>query len=257
MKFPDIVIVTGAGQGLGKQVALELAKEKVKVLCISKTSNCYSTAEQINKEGGNAQPMQIDFINLYYTKKSIQQWCERYPDNTFGVVLNAGVLGKPGGILDSRMEDWEETIHVNLLGNMAVLQGVLPSMIKKQFGRVIALAGGGAAYAFPTFSGYALSKVAIVREVENIAEELKDKIKDFCILALAPGAMKTEMLKKVLEAGAEVRTTVEMEEPVNFIRDFMQDDFKNTEWLSGRFMHVRDNFSTEDYKDKWKLRRLE
>ncbi len=71
--------------------------------------------------------------------------------------------------------EWEKTLKVNLLGNLAVIKATLPTMEQEHFGRIVMFAGGGAAYANPTFPAYACTKTAIVREVENIAEDLKEK----------------------------------------------------------------------------------
>jgi len=130
-------------------------------------------------------------------------------------------------------------------------------MIRNNYGRIIFLAGGGAAYGYPIFSAYALSKTAIVRQVENTAMEFANKIDDFSIIALAPGAIETEMLRKVRAAGAKIKTTADISEPVEFIDRFLRMDRNNATKLSGKFIHVRDNLESEDLPEKWLLRRIQ
>lgn len=257
MSYPDAIIVTGAGRGLGKEVAINLAQEGIKILCVSKSLNCYTVADDIVKAGGRAEPLQLDFTNLYQTRIGVEKWCEKNCNINLGIVLNAGIIGRSGGILDSRLDDWEITIKTNLLGNLCVLQGALANMQETQYGRVVSIGGGGAGSAYPLFGGYAASKVAIVRIVENIAIELQEKIKDFSIIALATGAMKTEMLEEVIRAGAEIKTFVDISEPVNFITRFMSMDSEKAKYLSGKFVHVRDDLNSLDFKNKWLLRRIE
>ncbi len=256
MTYPDAVVITGAGRGLGKEVALNLAKEGIFVLCVSKTNNCYVTADKINKTGGRAQAIQIDISNWYYAFSSIYAWCQNYKDYKIGTILNASVLGEKGGILNSRVDDWDLTMKTNLLGNVAVLQGVFPNITSNNYGRIVWIAGGGAANARPLFTGYSLSKTAIVREVENIAEELKDN-KNFSIIALAPGAIKTDMLEEAISAGEEIKETIGINEPVNFINNFMKMDNDKANSLSGKYIHVKDNLESEDFENKWLLRRIE
>jgi 3-oxoacyl-[acyl-carrier protein] reductase len=255
----DLAIITGCGSGLGKSLALYLASKNIDVWCISKAGNVYDTRKEIEDLGYKASSLCIDIgNNLEGTEKTVDwKLCGSNYKN-IAVILNAAVVGdSQKSITDVNLEDWNNTYRINLLGNLAVLKGVLPTMLKNNFGRIVFLAGGGAASPNTTFSGYACSKVAIVREVEQLHEELKDK-GDFSIVALAPGAMETNMLKKVREAGAYVKTTTDISEPVNFI-----DKFINSEQcgFSGRFVHVRDNW--EEYyfgdikSDKWLLRRIE
>ena len=148
-------------------------------------------------------------------------------------------------------------MKTNLFGNIALIKAFLPAMIKNKYGRIVFVAGGGAAYGYPLFSGYALSKVAIVRAVENLSLEMKDKIKNFSIIALAPGAMETRMLEEVRKAGAEIKTTVDIQETASFIKNFLSMKSKEANKLSGKFIHIRDNLESEDFKDKWLLRRIE
>jgi len=241
----DKVIITGISKGLGRAVAESIPKEKV--IGISRTTPKNYTGEYflINIANYNRVIALFDTLSNYLENKKV------------ALVLCAGTVGINGGILDSPLEDWEKTIKTNLLGNLAVIKSLIPSMIKTGYGRIVFLAGGGAAYAYPKFSGYSLSKVAIVREVENLAEELRDKIEDFSIIALAPGAMETDMLKRVREAGAEVKTTVNISEPVQFINRFLSMEKEEACTLSGKFIHVKDDLNTEPFFNKWLLRRIE
>lgn len=185
-------------------------------------------------------------------------WISAKPYRRLAVVLAAGTLGERGGLGDGDLGDWTRTFQTNVIGNLAVAKALLPTMKAAGFGRIVALAGGGAAYAYPLFSGYALSKTALVRAVENLAVELRGS-GDFLTVCLAPGAMETDMLAAVRAAGAEVRTTVPIEEPVAFIREFIQAKGCG---FSGRFVHVRDDWRAwlsagEIPDERWLLRRKE
>jgi 3-oxoacyl-[acyl-carrier protein] reductase len=244
MAFPDLTVVSGYSQGLGRELVKSLKNKRV--LGIARTY-C---------EDLECDQLVLDLCQYKNTQIMTAVWRGQ---NLFleklGIVLCAGTLGISGGIADWNLPEWEEILKINLLGNLGVLKGFYPQIEKTGFGRVVFIAGGGAAYAYPKFSGYSLSKVAIVREVENIAEETKD-MKNFSIIALAPGAMETNMLAKVRRAGAEVKTTVDISEPVNFIKNFLKMDAEKAKSLSGKFIHVRDDLNS-DYKDKWLLRRTE
>jgi 3-oxoacyl-[acyl-carrier protein] reductase len=263
--YPEVIFVTGAGRGIGKAVSLALSKEDVTVVCISK-NNALKTCVEINKLNKKGIGITLDISDYEHAEYKIREFIsfnEMFGYNAdvrVGIVLAAGTLGDGGGLLDSNLSNWDYVIRTNLLGNLAILKGVLPKMLKAKFGRIVFLAGGGSAYKYEKFSAYASSKVAIVREVENLASELKD-MGDFSCVALAPGAIETDMLRQVREAGGEIKTTGDIQEPVEFIKYFMQ---STSNHISGRFVHSRDDWKEFmdnpldiDDETKWLLRRLQ
>ncbi len=145
-------------------------------------------------------------------------------------------------------------------GNLAVVQSALSIMEKHNYGRIIMLAGGGAAYAYPIFPAYACSKTALVREVENLAVDLDSK-GDIVVVCLAPGAIETDMLKAIRAAGAQVKTEGNITDVIECVKSLLSKQCKS---LSGRLIHVRDNWDEiingEEESlpsNHWKLRRIE
>src|SRR5207249_256590 len=142
---------------------------------------------------------------------------------------------------------------------LAVVRALLGRMLEAGGGRVVFLAGGGAAYAYPVFPAYACTKAAVVRAAENLHEDLRAR-GDFGVACLAPGAVETDMLRQVRAAGAEVRTTTPPDDAVRFVEAFL---FSPTSTLSGRLVHARDAWAdavagvVSPPADHWKLRRVE
>jgi NAD(P)-dependent dehydrogenase (short-subunit alcohol dehydrogenase family) len=255
--FLDAIIVTGASRGLGRAVAI-MAGNLAPVLCIARSNTVETTCAEIVARGGTAESLTLDLLELRAIDAKVGAWISARSHGRLAIVLAAGTLGSVGGLLDSDLRDWAQTFQTNVLGNLAGVKALLPRMQKSRFGRIVTFAGGGAAYAYPLFSGYAISKTAMVRATENLDAELRDK-GDFLSVCIAPGAMETEMLAQVRAAGAEVRTTVPIQEPVEFVRQFIE---AKTCGFSGRFVHVRDDWrswlnSTALEDDRWLLRRLE
>jgi len=256
----DCVIVTGAGRGIGAAAARHLASRGVPVLCISRTHHAHSVSQEISANGGRAFALTIDLADAGATKIAVSEWLDNTTYQRLGVVLAAGVTGAPGGLINSNLADWLRVMQTNLFGNLAVVQGLLPRMLEVRFGRIVMFGGGGAAYGYPLFGGYALSKVAVVRAAENLHEELKDR-GDFGVVCLAPGAIETDMLQSIRQAGGEVRTVADISEPANFVEQFLG---SNHCAFSGRFVHVRDDWAkwlgkggSELNPQQWFLRRIE
>jgi 3-oxoacyl-[acyl-carrier protein] reductase len=257
---PELAIVTGAGRGIGRAIALDLARHGSEVLCISKSASCVETVDKVRCAGGKADSIQLDLAQYSYVGEPISRWLDRNHARKIAIVLAGGSLGPSGTLASTHLEDWELAWRTNVLGNLAVVQACLPRLVANRYGRVLFFAGGGAAYAYPLFPAYAMTKTALVRVVENLHEDLKTS-GDIAVAILAPGAVDTQMLATVRQAGGEVRTMVPISEPVAFVRSFVSAPQCG---FSGCFVHVRDawqplleNAAAIPQKDLWKLRRVE
>lgn len=257
----DFALITGAGRGIGRAIALGLAQTGIHVVCISQSEACIMTAEAIKGGGGSAEGLILDISDVERAERLVAEILTKCRPKRIGLVLAAAILGRPGGVVNGPpLDEWGKVFGINVLGNLAVLRGCLPRMLETKFARVVALAGGGSAYAYPEFSAYALSKTAIVRAMENAAAELQ-AAGNLSFVALAPGAVETDMLAQVRAGGGSVKTTTAASEAVQFVTNYFASDIKT---LSGRFVHVRDNWqkylsSSEETlsSSHWTLRRVE
>jgi NAD(P)-dependent dehydrogenase (short-subunit alcohol dehydrogenase family) len=171
------------------------------------------------------------------------------------LVNAAAILGPIGRFDECPMGAFAETVATNLFGTCHFMRWALPGMERRNFGRIINFAGGGAAYANPRFSAYGVSKTAIVRLTETVAAELTAS--DVTVNVVAPGAVATDMLEEVRRNGGEVRTTTAIEEPVRLVRFLAS---RGAGHVNGRFIHVRDPYedpSLFERKDMLTLRRVE
>ena len=256
----DIIVITGAGRGIGKAAALHLANSNAHILCISQSANAAETAALIVAAGGAAESICIDLADYANAEAIVSAWMLEHPCQRIGVVLAAAILGASGPLIHTDLKTWDMAYRVGVLGNLAVVKALLPRMTEAGFGRIVGFAGGGSAYANPIFPAYSAAKTAMVRVIENLHEDLKDK-GDFATVCLAPGAVDTDMFQQVRSAGGYIKTTVGMEEPVGFLDHFLTAESCG---FSGCFVHVRDSYAhllntgeriaTESL---WKLRRIE
>jgi len=252
----DLLIVTGGSKGIGKNIVLNSSKSAKKVLAIGSSDLINDVLDRKK----HIYTIKRDISRIDKDFDELSDFLKKHNPSSIGLALCASKLGNFGGIADADFMDWENLYRTNVLGNLSVLNNILKFANINTFIRVIFFGGGGAAYGYPDFSGYSLSKVAVVRAVENIGIEFKKDYKNASIIALAPGAVSTDMLAVVESHGAEIKTRTSIDEPTNFVSNFILDKIPSIK-LNGCFVHVRDDlekyFQEELDENHFKLRRTE
>lgn len=116
-----------------------------------------------------------------------------------GLVACAGIQGELGPALTADPQRWSDTVRVNLDGTYYAIRGFSSLLARSRRTKIVCLSGGGATKARPNFSAYGAAKTAVVRLVENIAEEMRGQ--PFDINAIAPGAINTRLTAEVIRLG--------------------------------------------------------
>lgn len=195
-------IVTGGGRGIGRCIAETLAQKGVRVLLVSRTSAELKDAVQsIRAAGGTGDILTGDVGSPNTAERATRRCIEVF--RGLDILVNAaGVIGPMGPIETNDTRHWRKTIEINLDGTFHFIRAVLPRMKKQRSGSIINLSGGGASAPRPMFCAYAVSKVAVVRLTETVADEVKGF--NIRVNAIAPGAVNTRMFEDMLKAGRKV-----------------------------------------------------
>jgi len=194
-----VAIVTGAGQGLGKAITLELAKAGANVVVADVRKD---TIEEVKKEvegmGGEALAIQMDVSKWEETEGMVKRALERFSHIDI-LVNNAGISpkGKGGvrlGILDISGQDWDLVMSVNVKGVFNCSKAVMPHMISRRAGKIVnmgSIAGLTGGAASPASAHYPVSKAAVICLTKVLARELAQF--NINVNAIAPGRIQTEM----------------------------------------------------------------
>ena len=253
----ETIFITGGGRGIGRAVALDLAKTtNASLVLVSRTETCRAAAAECNViRAGAAQAMPCD-LALAGSQRDELFAAIRAAKGPIGIVHAASTLGPTGPFAEVSIDDCWKAIETNLGATIRLVHAAVPRMASERAGRLVLFGGGGAAYGYPNFMSYALTKVALVRFAETLAMELGQDGPTVTIIA--PGANDTDMLSEVRKAGGIVKTTVSIDEPCRLVRRLLLEDARG---LHGRFVHVRDTWTSESARelsqDHWKLRRIE
>lgn len=231
-----VVVLTGASRGIGKAISHEFAQKGAKLAIVSKSERIFKAQREISEFTSQSMAIQADVSNKEEVKQMTEKVLGKY--KTVDILVNCAATIEPTGpFIENDIDRWRYTIQVNLIGTFLTMKYCLPIMVKKGYGRIINFSGGGSAYPLPNFSAYGCSKAAVVRLTETVAEEVNDD--NVTINVIAPGAQRTDMFEKFLDAGGEARTVAEMDMPVSLVLYLASNEASH---ITGKFIHVNDKY---------------
>ncbi len=196
----DISVVTGAGRGIGREIALTHAREGAKVALLARTATeIEKVAAEIVAAGGSARAYGVDIIDLDAVTKTFAT-IEKDLGPVTVLVNNAAAFRAIGPIWDVDPAAWWGDVETNVRGTFNCCRVVLTGMRARKRGRIINLTGGGTFSSFPNGSGYATSKSGILRFTECVNDTLAGS--GVLVFAMDPGLVRTSMTAYQLESAA-------------------------------------------------------
>ncbi|HTW38438.1 MAG TPA: SDR family oxidoreductase [Steroidobacteraceae bacterium] len=186
-------VVTGAGRGIGRAIALRLAAEGARVTLVARTRpQLEATAAQIRGAGGDAEVIAADVTSAPAAGAAVERATARFGPVSL-LVNNAGIPGPYGPIGTIDPLEWWAAQAVNVLGPLLFMSAVVPQMRKRGAGRILNIVSSAGVEPVPHLSAYAVSKNTLVRLTETVDLELRPHgVRAF---ALHPGTITTEMAR--------------------------------------------------------------
>jgi NAD(P)-dependent dehydrogenase (short-subunit alcohol dehydrogenase family) len=186
-----VCIVTGAGQGLGRAVSLEMAREGAKVVLLERNaSNAEAVAGEIEAAGGTAFPYALDVTDYDRYGVIVAEVIEKL-GRIDALVNNAAINPPTHTILNDTLENWRRTIAINLEAVYMGSKLVAPQMVKQQGGRIIHIASIQGFASSGETGPYNAAKGAIIAYTKSMAVELGPY--NILVNSVAPGFMATPM----------------------------------------------------------------
>jgi len=205
----QIAVVTGAGRGIGRAIALKFAHAGADVVCVSRTAeNATRAAEEVRNAGRKAWAQAVDVSD----SKAVAAAAERILADAGRVdilVNNAGVT-RDGLIMRMSEEDWDTVLNTNLKGAFAFTKAFSRAFIKQRSGRIINIASVIGLIGNAGQCNYAASKAALIGFTKSVARELASR--GITVNALAPGFIETDMTAALSE---EMRKEILAKIPLN------------------------------------------
>lgn len=192
MSLDQTVVVTGASRGIGRTIALHLAREGARVVAVARDREKLETlAAEVPDAEWMVMPADVtsrkDMRRLATEVLSV--WGTPHL-----VVANAGRLEPIGPLWESDPDEWWRDVEINLRGSFLSVRDFVPLMVEAGRGRVILFGGGGSTRVFPWVSAYAMSKAALLRLAETLDLELEGT--GVHAFSVSPGFVRTDMTER-------------------------------------------------------------
>ena len=227
-----VAIVTGASQGIGRQIAINLAEKNIKVIANYNKSEkkANELKEELGKQGIEIDIVKADVSKREEIKKLVNYTLEKY--KKIDILINNAGISEYKMFTDETDEDWNRIINTNLYSAFAMSQEVIPNMVHNKKGCIINISSiwGNVGASFEVL--YSISKAGINGMTKALAKELGPS--NIRVNAIAPGIIETKINKNLTKEEIE---NLKEEIPLEKIGE-TQDVAKCVNWL------IEDNYTT-------------
>src|SRR6266700_3928160 len=210
MRFEgQVAIVTGAGRGIGRTIALSLASEGARVACVSRSEeNATKTKNEINDTRSDAaKAYAVDVADHAAVQKIGARILEDFGRSDI-LVNNAGVT-RDALAMRMSLEDWDRVLNTNLRGAFSFSQPIIRAMTKQRSGRIINISSVIGLMGNAGQTNYAASKAGLIGFTKSLARELASR--NITVNAIAPGFITTDMTAGLSD---EIKKTIQSQIPL-------------------------------------------
>lgn len=188
----QVAIVTGASQGLGREMAIELARNGARVACVARNAEkLAATVAEITQAGGAAEAFSCDVQD----RESVDQLVDQIADQWERLDILVNNAGITRDTLLPRMSDveWDDVINTNLRGAFLFTRAASRHMMRARYGRIINISSVSGLIGNPGQTNYSASKAGLIGMTRSLSRELAGR--KVTVNAVAPGFIESEMTK--------------------------------------------------------------
>ena len=216
-------LITGASRGLGKAIALRLAKDGFAVI-INYQSNreaAEDTLKQVTENGGTGELLPFDVSDPKAIEAALESWSNAHPDDYISVLVNNAGIRQDNLMVFMQEEQWNRVLDTTLNGFFFITRRLLKDMMTHRNGRIINMASLSGLKGMPGQANYSAAKAALIGATKALAQEVAAR--KVTVNAIAPGFISTDMTKELNEA--ELKKLVPLGIPLSSVGLISSADF--------------------------------
>lgn len=241
MKLKDkIALVTGASSGIGREIAIQFAKEGATVLVNYSGSpdSAAKVVEEITEFGGTAESVKCDVSNFDEVENTIENIVAKY--KRVDILVNNSGITRDNLVMKMEFEDFKRVIDVNLMGTFNTIKCLSRYMLKQRRGKIINMASVIGVTGNAGQANYAASKGGVIALTKSVAKEFATR--NINCNAIAPGFIETKMTdvlgEKIKE---EILTKIPMKKlgkPENIAKAALFLASEDSDYITGQVINV-------------------
>lgn len=235
-----VALVTGASRGIGKAIALELAKNgaSVAVNYAGNEAKANEVVDEIKANGGNAFAIRADVSNADDVTDMIKQVISQY--GQLDILVNNAGITRDNLIMRMKDSEWDDVINTNLKGVFLCTKGVTRQMMKQRSGRIINITSVVGVSGNPGQANYVAAKAGVIGLTKTSAKELASR--NITVNAVAPGFITTDMTDELTDdLKAEMLkqiTLAKLGEPSDIANIVTFIASEKSKYITGQTFHV-------------------
>lgn len=199
-------LVTGASRGIGRAIAVRLAKDGYRIIInyASNRAEAENTLAQVREAGSDGELLQFDVADGAAVQAALAEWHGKHDGDYISVLVNNAGVRKDGLLLWMPEDDWHKVLSVSLDGFYHVTQPLLKNMLVAKWGRIINIVSLSGIKGMPGQTNYSAAKGGLIAATKALAQEVAKK--KVTVNAIAPGFIKSDMTSDLNEA--ELKKTI-------------------------------------------------
>lgn len=235
-----VALITGATRGIGKQIAITLAKSGYDIAINYRTENddLTSTKEEIEKNNVKCLAVKGDVAVFEDCEKFVEEVIKEF--GKIDVLVNNAGITRDTLIMRMKKEDFESVINTNLVGTFNVTKNVISHMLKTRFGRIINISSVVGVSGNAGQTNYAASKAGIIGFTKSLAKEVASR--NILVNAVAPGFIETGMtdvlkdeIKQDIEKNIPLKRIGTPQDVANVVKFLASED---SSYITGQVINV-------------------
>lgn len=235
-----VALITGATRGIGKQIAITLAKSGYDIAINYRTENddLTNTKEEIEKNNVKCLAVKGDVAVFEDCEKFVEEVVKEF--GKIDVLVNNAGITRDTLLMRMKKEDFESVINTNLVGTFNVTKNVISHMLKARFGRIINISSVVGVSGNAGQTNYAASKAGIIGFTKSLAKEVASR--NILVNAVAPGFIETGMtdvlkdeIKQDIEKNIPLKRIGTPQDVANVVKFLASED---SSYITGQVLHV-------------------
>lgn len=231
--------ITGAAQGIGKSIAVEMAKKGVNVAVVdTNIERAHTTAQEIKTFGIKSLAIKVDVSKKHEVVSAFETFIKEF--GKLDILVNNAGITRDALAIRMKDEDWDAVLDINLKGTFLCSKEAVKLMTKQQYGKIINISSVVAFIGNPGQANYSASKAGIVGLTKTLAKEYASR--GIRVNAVAPGFIQTAMTEKISDnVKEEMKKSIPLGHfgtPEDVARVVVFLASKESDYITGQVLHI-------------------